>query len=141
MTLQKERLQRPVRCPDELWQLIEACWAQDPKDRPSFEDTLRTLQQQLQRQQREQGDGEAVQVEQQQAIDEGRKQPTFSRGTPGKQGATAVDAPYGGAAPQRSGEEARGQVGSQVPTLQQRQEEQPGPEEQDDVDAHVAVVC
>lgn len=42
--LQKERLQRPARCPDQLWQLIEACWAQDPRDRPSFADTLQTLQ-------------------------------------------------------------------------------------------------
>ena len=43
--LQKERLQRPARCPDPLWQLIEACWAQDPLSRPSFADTLHTLQQ------------------------------------------------------------------------------------------------
>lgn len=43
--LQKERLQRPARCPDPLWQLIEACWAQDPLLRPSFADTLHTLQQ------------------------------------------------------------------------------------------------
>ena len=45
LSLQKERLQRPARCPDQLWQLIEACWAQDPKDRPSFADTLQALQQ------------------------------------------------------------------------------------------------
>lgn len=164
LTSQKERLQRPIRCPDELWQLIEACWAQDPKDRPSFEDTLRSLQelqqqlhQQQQREQqekeqqqtllREQGVGEAAQqVEQQQAVDKGRQQqPHHPRSAEahqhGKLGATAADASYGGAASQRSGCQALGQVGSPGPTRQQGREEQPGPEEQDDVDAHVAVVC
>jgi hypothetical protein len=43
--LQKERLKRPGRCPDGLWQLIEACWQQQPEARPSFQVVLRTLQQ------------------------------------------------------------------------------------------------
>lgn len=51
MALQKERLPRPARCPDQLWQLIEACWAQDPQARPSFADILVTLQQLQQQEQ------------------------------------------------------------------------------------------
>jgi hypothetical protein len=59
--LQKERLQRPARCPDQLWHLIERCWAQDPQDRPSFADILAELQQ-LQQQHLEQ----SLQAQQQQ---------------------------------------------------------------------------
>jgi hypothetical protein len=43
--LQKERLKRPSRCPDSLWQLIEACWQQQPEARPSFQTILHTLKQ------------------------------------------------------------------------------------------------
>lgn len=64
--LQKERLQRPARCPDRLWHLIERCWAQDPQDRPSFADTLAELQQ-LQQQHLEQS--LQAQQQQQQQVD------------------------------------------------------------------------
>ncbi|WIA08756.1 hypothetical protein OEZ85_008179 [Tetradesmus obliquus] len=60
--LQKERLKRPVRCPDGLWRLIEACWQQQPEARPSFASILATLQQleaELQQQQQQQQQHEA----------------------------------------------------------------------------------
>jgi hypothetical protein len=55
--LQKERLKRPGHCPDSLWQLIEACWQQQPEARPSFQTMLRTLKQleaEMQQQQQQQ---------------------------------------------------------------------------------------
>lgn len=42
--LQKERLSRPTRCPDELWQLITSCWQQDPAGRPTFQEVLDRVQ-------------------------------------------------------------------------------------------------
>jgi len=30
------RLPKPVLCPDDVWKLIERCWAQEAKDRPTF---------------------------------------------------------------------------------------------------------
>ncbi|KAF8072740.1 hypothetical protein HT031_000400 [Scenedesmus sp. PABB004] len=42
--VQKERLARPARCPDGLWRLITACWAQAPEARPAFADVLAELQ-------------------------------------------------------------------------------------------------
>jgi serine/threonine protein kinase len=37
---QGERLERPVDCPDELWQLIDRCWQTDPANRPSISEVL-----------------------------------------------------------------------------------------------------
>lgn len=109
--LQKERLQRPARCPDDLWQLTEACWAQDPRDRPSFADMLHTLQQLQQ---------------QQQAVECGASD-----------GAETPQPVPGGVA-----------ASSQAALKQQPLPVQPPPvagqeerEQQEEVDAHVAVVC
>ena len=30
-----KRPQRPRYCPDDLWQLMEACWSYRPEDRPT----------------------------------------------------------------------------------------------------------
>lgn len=49
MHLQKERLSKPASCPADVWRLIEACWAQEHTDRPSFEHVLCTLRQMQQK--------------------------------------------------------------------------------------------
>eukprot|EP00775_Hariotina_reticulata_P006309 gene6309-6544_t len=52
--LQKDRLRRPLRCPDAMWELIEACWKQEPEERPAFSSVLATLEEQHRRQQQQQ---------------------------------------------------------------------------------------
>lgn len=42
------RPKRPKSIPDEVWRIIEACWQQEPTDRPAASDVLRQLQQLLQ---------------------------------------------------------------------------------------------
>lgn len=113
--LQKERLQRPARCPDALWQLTEACWAQDPRDRPSFADILYTLQQ-LQQQQQHGAEAECGP----------------SPGASDEQTSQAV--PVGVAA---SSQALKQQQPLPVQPEVAGQEER----EQEGVDAHVAVVC
>ena len=38
-----ERLARPGGCPDELWRIVNLCWAADPRHRPDFTSLLREL--------------------------------------------------------------------------------------------------
>ncbi|KAF6260961.1 kinase-like domain-containing protein [Scenedesmus sp. NREL 46B-D3] len=56
--LQEERLKRPGRCSEGLWELIEACWQQQPELRPGFQAILCTLKQ-LEAQQQHQQQPEA----------------------------------------------------------------------------------
>jgi hypothetical protein len=36
------RLSQPEKCPKEVWELMNSCWAKQPSERPSF-DSLETL--------------------------------------------------------------------------------------------------
>ena len=38
------RLERPVHCPLDLYQVMEACWAHNPSDRPAFTDLIGLLE-------------------------------------------------------------------------------------------------
>lgn len=36
MIMRGDRLQQPDRCPDDVYRIMEECWAFQPRDRPSF---------------------------------------------------------------------------------------------------------
>ena len=36
--LSGQQLERPSRCPRELYDLMQQCWAAEPEERPSFEE-------------------------------------------------------------------------------------------------------
>jgi len=36
--------ERPRNCPDPLWYLLKKCWKLEPKDRPTFPDIVKELQ-------------------------------------------------------------------------------------------------
>jgi hypothetical protein len=38
--LSGRRLERPSRCPQEVYALMLSCWAEDPAARPSFEEVI-----------------------------------------------------------------------------------------------------
>lgn len=53
-SLHTHRPKKPIALPQDIWDLIEACWAQDPSDRPPASEVLAKLQLLLQQAQAEQ---------------------------------------------------------------------------------------
>lgn len=38
-----ERLNKPEKCPCEVYRIMEQCWAYHPRDRPTFENLVETF--------------------------------------------------------------------------------------------------
>jgi hypothetical protein len=128
--LQKERLQRPARCPDPLWQLIEVCWTQDPRDRPSFADIqqkLQQMQQQLAETQQAGTSADSSGQEKDSRLAVQQQQQLSQQG--------ALEA-----TPDPFQQQQQQQQGGKLPAQAASAQGQPV-EESEEVDAHVAVVC
>ena len=45
MIVEGERLGHPERCPNDMYDVMRACWKQDPQERPTFADIAKRVQQ------------------------------------------------------------------------------------------------